>query len=42
VLAIPTAFFHEAIADFIYVLVAAMWLVPDRRIEQHLNQGVKP
>ena len=31
--AIPLAFVHQAIADVIYVGVALMWLVPDRRIE---------
>jgi uncharacterized membrane protein len=31
--AIPLAFVHELIADAIYVSVALMWLVPDRRIE---------
>ena len=31
--AIPLAFFREWIADAIYVAVALMWLVPDRRIE---------
>ena len=36
VLAIPLAFVHEWIADGIYVLVAAIWLVPDRRIESKL------
>jgi uncharacterized membrane protein len=32
--AIPLAFVHQAISDAIYVLVALMWLVPDRRIER--------
>jgi len=36
--AIPLAFFHEWIADVIYVLVALMWLVPDRRIESVLDR----
>jgi uncharacterized membrane protein len=31
--AIPLAFVHEVLADVIYVFVALMWLVPDRRIE---------
>jgi uncharacterized membrane protein len=31
--AIPLAFVHELIADAIYVTVALIWLVPDRRIE---------
>jgi uncharacterized membrane protein len=35
--AIPLAFVHQAIAESIYVLVALMWLVPDRRIESRLN-----
>jgi uncharacterized membrane protein len=35
-LAIPLAFVHEWIADGIYVIVAAMWLVPDPRIESKL------
>jgi uncharacterized membrane protein len=32
--AIPLAFLHQAIADVIYVAVALIWLVPDRRIER--------
>ena len=36
--AIPLAFVHQWIADGIYVLVAIMWLVPDRRIESRLNE----
>jgi uncharacterized membrane protein len=35
--AIPLAFVHELIADAIYVVVALIWLVPDRRIESQLN-----
>lgn len=35
-LAIPSAYFHHAIAQAIYVFVALMWLVPDRRIERAL------
>jgi uncharacterized membrane protein len=31
--AIPLAFVAEWVADALYVLVALMWLVPDRRIE---------
>lgn len=34
--AIPLAFVHTAIADILYVVVAVLWLVPDRRIEQNL------
>jgi uncharacterized membrane protein len=36
--AIPLAFQNEVIADAIYVIVALMWLVPDRRIERQLKQ----
>ena len=32
--AIPLAFVHPAMAGAIYVMVALMWLVPDRRIEK--------
>ena len=38
VAAIPLAFVHQLIADGIYVLVALMWLVPDRRIESKLGE----
>ena len=31
--AIPLAFFRSWIAGALYVLVAIIWLVPDRRIE---------
>ncbi len=34
VLAIPLAFVNQVIADVLYVAVAVMWLVPDRRIER--------
>jgi uncharacterized membrane protein len=37
VLAIPLAFGNQWIADGIYVFVALMWLVPDRRIESLLS-----
>jgi uncharacterized membrane protein len=36
VIAIPSAFLHQWIAGGIYVFVALMWLVPDRRIERAL------
>jgi len=36
VIAIPSAFFHEWISGGLYVFVALMWLVPDRRIERAL------
>ncbi len=37
VIAIPLAFVNQWIADAIYVTVALIWLVPDRRIESTLK-----
>jgi uncharacterized membrane protein len=37
VAAIPLAFVHVLLADALYVSVALVWLVPDRRIEQRLK-----
>jgi uncharacterized membrane protein len=37
VVAIALAFVNEYLADAIYVTVALIWLVPDRRIEHHLR-----
>src|SRR5437763_16490146 len=37
VLAIPLAFINQWISDALYVLVALMWLIPDRRIESRLG-----
>ena len=37
-LAIPSAFIQPWVAGMIYILVAMMWLVPDRRIEQGLGE----
>jgi uncharacterized membrane protein len=37
--AIPLAFVNRWIADALYVAVALMWLVPDRRIESRLEGG---
>src|SRR5579871_738074 len=37
VLGIGAAFFEQWISDLLYIAVAAMWLIPDRRIEKHLN-----
>ena len=37
--AIVLAFVNPLIANAIYALVAAMWLVPDRRIERMLEEG---
>ena len=36
--AIPLAFVNELIADALYITVALIWLVPDRRIERRLDQ----
>ncbi len=36
-IAIPSAFLHQAIADAIFVGVALIWLIPDRRIESTLS-----
>jgi uncharacterized membrane protein len=36
-IAIPLAFVHQGIAEAIYVAVALIWLVPDRRIENHIK-----
>jgi hypothetical protein len=38
-IAIPLAFVHTWIAHAIYVAVAAMWLVPDRRIERRIEHA---
>jgi uncharacterized membrane protein len=35
-IAIPSAFVHQWISAALYVLVALMWLIPDRRIERVL------
>jgi uncharacterized membrane protein len=37
-LAIPAAFYSPWISNLIYVLVALMWLIPDRRIEHALAE----
>lgn len=36
-MAIPATFFNEWIAETIFVSVALMWLVPDRRIEKAMS-----
>jgi uncharacterized membrane protein len=38
-LAIGAAFMHPGIAHALYLLVALMWLIPDRRIERALTQS---
>jgi uncharacterized membrane protein len=37
VAAIPLAFVHVLLADALFVAVAIMWIIPDRRIEQALG-----
>jgi len=37
-IAIPASFFRPWIADCLYVFVAFMWLIPDRRIERALAE----
>ena len=37
VIAIPLAFVHPAIADALFVIVALIWLIPDRRIERVID-----
>ncbi|MCW5933755.1 MAG: DUF1211 domain-containing protein [Fimbriimonadia bacterium] len=38
ILAIALAFWSQWLAVAIYVIVALIWLVPDRRIERHVHQ----
>ena len=40
-IAIPLAFVNQLFSDTIYVLVALMWLVPDRRIEQRFEAAAE-
>ena len=35
IVAIAFAFIYESVSHVLYVLVAMMWLIPDRRIERH-------
>ncbi|PTU32087.1 TMEM175 family protein [Stenotrophobium rhamnosiphilum] len=35
--AIPLAFYNQWISDALYVLVAAIWFIPDRRIEKVIS-----
>jgi uncharacterized membrane protein len=41
-IAIPAAFLHQGISGGIYVLVALIWLIPDRRIERALARRRQP
>ena len=40
-LSIPLAFVHHALSDAIFVGVALIWLVPDRRIEVALSDRAR-
>jgi uncharacterized membrane protein len=40
-IAIPAAFVHQWISGGLYVLVALIWLIPDRRIERAIAQMEK-
>ena len=40
-LAIPLAFVNQLISDAIYVTVALMWLIPDRRIESIFDEAIE-
>ncbi len=37
VAAVPLAFVHQGISNALYIAVAVIWLVPDRRIERKIN-----
>ena len=41
IVAILTAFYNPRIAGLLYVLVAVIWLIPDRRIERILEEEKK-
>ena len=38
IIAVFFAFVHPWMADVVYVSVALMWLIPDRRIERHVSK----
>ena len=38
-IAIPGAFYRPAVAQAIYITIALMWLVPDRRIEKSIRNS---
>jgi uncharacterized membrane protein len=39
VIAIPCAFINQWISGIIYILVAFIWLIPDKRIETEINKS---
>jgi uncharacterized membrane protein len=40
--AVPVAFFEPLVSCALYVVVAIMWLIPDRRIEKTIAQSREP
>jgi uncharacterized membrane protein len=38
IIAIPSAFISVWISDGLYILVALIWLIPDKRIERAINK----
>ncbi len=38
VISIPLAFYNQYLADACYIIVAAIWLVPDKRLEGIINK----
>ena len=39
--AIPLAFWNQWVADALYVAVAAIWFIPDRRIEERIEEELE-
>lgn len=37
VIAIPVAFYNQAISGLLYITVALLWLAPDKRIEKYFS-----
>jgi uncharacterized membrane protein len=37
IVAVPLAFAHPLIAIALYIVVAMLWFIPDRRIETNMN-----
>ena len=38
-LAVPLAFYHEWISQLIYLGIALLWFIPDRRIEKNISHN---
>ena len=41
IIAILAAFYIKWLAEAIYIIVALIWIVPDKRIENAINNAVK-